>query len=716
MIETVPGSFRPNQAKLLELLGGLELYNDPVAAFREALQNAMDAVRDSIARERLAGGTPLAPETIGQIAVRHKIDVVFNPTAATLEIRDNGSGMDLNTVLNYFLVSGRADRDDLRELEQRCNQQGFSTERSGQFGIGVLSYFMIANRIELRTRSDADKRGILLHSDGVNAKGQISRIDIPERGTTLTLFLKKEYAKTEFQKQLVHFLEMEIAYTPCRISYHIGTRTAETIETGWNPVRLSLLLADTDRFSYLEYKDDDEAAAIVSQMAACLDSIVSVGELGERLGRYRIILPYFKLLGRVGSSEELFPCRAYFRREESGAMVSVLPFFYPRIYWKGIGLGGRDHDEDYNFFFHSHGVLVQFDLYDGNSVTINVARNRCSISKEAEAIIEQLETEILALGSRFQEMQGDSPYREINARLYDHRTKYDKEYRDLLYQKPNDSFSWFYQKSGSETWNVGPVPYPMGWADIQYGESARLTWTGKELHWPVRIPVFQYSIDPVEILTPDCVMPLWINDSRRMAWLRTTADKPFDTGMGPGVHVPPEWRELCHISMEPFSTAMSYSRFHQSLWNRENPLVRATTHEAGAWVRELRFESLYKAGALGKAESRSDFAAAWFMAILAHASFYTRSSVNSLEPLITQEPCLLRKLWELAFTGESEAPDRVLSFRHLLSLEDYAVAILTPDKGFQSYRGHKRVARYLPDPEDRENWWVLAEEYQREFD
>ena len=34
--------------------------------------------------------------------------------------------------------------------ERRCNEHGFSSERTGQFGIGVLSYFMLADRLELR--------------------------------------------------------------------------------------------------------------------------------------------------------------------------------------------------------------------------------------------------------------------------------------------------------------------------------------------------------------------------------------------------------------------------------------------------------------------------------------------------------------------------------------------------------------------------------------
>jgi HSP90 family molecular chaperone len=40
--------------RFLKLLSGVELYGNELAAVRELLQNACDAVRERIARERLA--------------------------------------------------------------------------------------------------------------------------------------------------------------------------------------------------------------------------------------------------------------------------------------------------------------------------------------------------------------------------------------------------------------------------------------------------------------------------------------------------------------------------------------------------------------------------------------------------------------------------------------------------------------------------------------
>jgi hypothetical protein len=48
----------------LELLAGTQLYGTPLAAIRELLQNAFDAVGERIARERLSQPDPVDPEMV----------------------------------------------------------------------------------------------------------------------------------------------------------------------------------------------------------------------------------------------------------------------------------------------------------------------------------------------------------------------------------------------------------------------------------------------------------------------------------------------------------------------------------------------------------------------------------------------------------------------------------------------------------------------------
>lgn len=66
--EYIDGTFRPDVRRLLKLLSGVELYGNELAAVRELLQNAFDAVRERIARERLANrDDPNRAEMLGQL-------------------------------------------------------------------------------------------------------------------------------------------------------------------------------------------------------------------------------------------------------------------------------------------------------------------------------------------------------------------------------------------------------------------------------------------------------------------------------------------------------------------------------------------------------------------------------------------------------------------------------------------------------------------------
>jgi len=139
----------------LELLSGLELYGTPFAAIRirEVLQNSFDAVREQIAHERLDELNPSDSEGAKELAKHHHVKLRFEslPGATVLTCSDTGVGMTKAIICEHLLVSGTPTRHDVLELERKCKASGFSLGRTGQFGIGVLTYFMLADRVAIRT-------------------------------------------------------------------------------------------------------------------------------------------------------------------------------------------------------------------------------------------------------------------------------------------------------------------------------------------------------------------------------------------------------------------------------------------------------------------------------------------------------------------------------------------------------------------------------------
>ncbi|MGW4366771.1 HSP90 family protein [Nocardia takedensis] len=123
-------SFQVDLRGIVDLLSH-HLYSSPRVYVRELLQNAVDAVT---ARRRI---DPLAPSEI-RIAV----------DAHGLRITDPGVGLTEADVHRFLATIGRSSkRDDI---------EGARREFLGQFGIGLLACFTVAETIRVVTRSAVD--------------------------------------------------------------------------------------------------------------------------------------------------------------------------------------------------------------------------------------------------------------------------------------------------------------------------------------------------------------------------------------------------------------------------------------------------------------------------------------------------------------------------------------------------------------------------------
>ena len=110
------------------------LYPEPDVFIRELLQNAHDSIQFRQIDE---------PEQRGEI----RIDV--DETARTLSFSDNGAGMDQQEIENFLSVIGSTGTGSrAQELAARA----VAVATIGQFGIGLLSAFVVAEQIEVYTR------------------------------------------------------------------------------------------------------------------------------------------------------------------------------------------------------------------------------------------------------------------------------------------------------------------------------------------------------------------------------------------------------------------------------------------------------------------------------------------------------------------------------------------------------------------------------------
>ncbi|MFD0362950.1 HSP90 family protein [Nocardia sp. GCM10030253] len=158
-------SFQVDLRGIVDLLSH-HLYSSPRVYVRELLQNAVDAVT---ARQQL---DPLAPT-----AIRIIVD------ASGLRIVDPGIGLTESDVHRFLATIGRSSKHD--------DIEGARREFLGQFGIGLLACFTVAETIRVVTRSAAESGAAPVEwcaaADGTYALRRLELEECPEPGTTVFL-------------------------------------------------------------------------------------------------------------------------------------------------------------------------------------------------------------------------------------------------------------------------------------------------------------------------------------------------------------------------------------------------------------------------------------------------------------------------------------------------------------------------------------------------
>lgn len=165
----VPYRFELDDERIYGLLMGGAIYNDPIVAVRELVQNAVDACKLRDQQERIYNPGFL-PANENRIYIKYE-EPTANVPYSKLTVQDTGTGMDALIIERFFLKVGRsyyrsAEFDRIR-IELRKHDLDFAPV--SEFGIGFLSCFLLADRIEVETamweslRGDTRKRVIEIH-------------------------------------------------------------------------------------------------------------------------------------------------------------------------------------------------------------------------------------------------------------------------------------------------------------------------------------------------------------------------------------------------------------------------------------------------------------------------------------------------------------------------------------------------------------------------
>ena len=164
--EPWPPEFSLDQERILNLLTGDRFYSNPSAALREAILNAIDAVHRH--RQIVPDLTP-------------NIQVTFDRNDQTLAITDNGVGMNHAEVRDLFTKVGAS-----------VATQEAKKESVGEFGIGVISYFMAGDKFVLQTYDGKTAPIGLSFEKHMLSGGPASELppNQQSQGTTITIYIR----------------------------------------------------------------------------------------------------------------------------------------------------------------------------------------------------------------------------------------------------------------------------------------------------------------------------------------------------------------------------------------------------------------------------------------------------------------------------------------------------------------------------------------------
>ncbi len=188
------------------------LYSDHEIFLRELVSNAVDATQKI---KKLAAMGEFKDE-LGDT----RIEVSFDKKKKTITVSDRGIGMtaeEIKKYINQIAFSGAA------EFVEKFKDKGDAKDIIGKFGLGFYSSFMVADNVEIITRSYTvgEKAAAKWTCDG-STEFSIEPTTKKERGTDVILHINKDSSEFLDEYRLKGILEKYCKFLPVEIKF--GTK------------------------------------------------------------------------------------------------------------------------------------------------------------------------------------------------------------------------------------------------------------------------------------------------------------------------------------------------------------------------------------------------------------------------------------------------------------------------------------------------------------
>lgn len=165
------------------------LYRNKEIFLRELISNGSDAL-DKIRLLSLTERDVL--DANSDLSIRIKAE----PEKRLLHIIDSGIGMTRNELINNLGTIAKSGTAEFLSKMQDAEKSGAQemNDMIGQFGVGFYSAFLVADKVTVVSKSNADKQHVWESDASAFSVAEDPRGDTLRRGTHITLHVKEEAA------------------------------------------------------------------------------------------------------------------------------------------------------------------------------------------------------------------------------------------------------------------------------------------------------------------------------------------------------------------------------------------------------------------------------------------------------------------------------------------------------------------------------------------
>ncbi|KAL3815377.1 hypothetical protein ACHAXA_010982 [Cyclostephanos tholiformis] len=292
--------FQAETRQLLDIVTH-SLYTDREVFLRELVSNASDAL-EKLRHSRAAGSgchdddDDYDGSNVGDGGSPLEIRIETDEASNTLTITDTGIGMTRTEMIsNLGTIARSGSKAFVESMRVRGEAQRSGTDASGdvdpfgrgiigKFGVGFYSGFMVADKVDVRSRSaikrrkddgndDDDDRGAVLWESTGTGRYSLSTLDRnvrQDRGTSVVLHLKPDMAQYSDERTVEAILKKYSNFVGFPI-YLNGNRV-NTIEAIWlqDPKTVEES-KHSDFYKYVSHMYDEPLSTLHFRMDAPLD-------------------------------------------------------------------------------------------------------------------------------------------------------------------------------------------------------------------------------------------------------------------------------------------------------------------------------------------------------------------------------------------------------------------------------------------------------------